>query len=348
MPQLNRRVLVRSLHDISIEEVPVPEPGPGELLVRSSVVGICGSDTHAALGHHPFIDLPYRPGHEVVGVVVATGAGAEGFAPGTRVIVEPNLYCGTCPQCRSGRYNICRQLEVFGCQTPGGMADLFTIPAGRVHRVPEAMSDLQAALVEPLATPVHAVAKAGDLTGRTVAVLGAGPIGLLVVAAARHAGAARIVVTDLLENKRRRAVRLGADDAFPADASDLAARAHAVLDGPADVVFDCVAREQSMAQAIDVVAKGGRIIVVGVGAPGPTPIRLDLVQDREIRVEGTLMYTADDYRTALGLIASGVIDTDAIITATYPLQDAGKAFAASLQPEHVKVLVTVADQEPPQ
>ncbi|WP_031084363.1 zinc-dependent alcohol dehydrogenase [Streptomyces sp. NRRL WC-3549] len=346
MPQPNRRVLVRSIDDISIEEVPAPEPGPDELLVRSTVIGVCGSDTHAALGRHPFISLPYRPGHEVVGVVAAVGEGAEAFAPGTRVLVEPNLYCGTCAQCRSGRYNICRRLEVFGCQTPGGMADVFTIPADRVHRVPEGMSDLQAALVEPLATPVHAVAKAGDLTARTVAVLGAGPIGLLVLAAARHAGAARIVVTDLLENKRQRAVRLGADDALPADAADLAAQAQAVLDGPADVVFDCVAREQSMAQAVDIVAKGGQIVVVGVGAPGPTPIRLDLVQDREIRVEGTLMYTADDYRTALDLITSGAVDTDAIVTATYPLEDAAKAFAASLQPEHVKVLITVAEREP--
>ncbi|MFJ6465942.1 zinc-binding dehydrogenase [Streptomyces sp. NPDC091387] len=345
MHQRNRRVLVRSMDDISIEEVPVPRPGDNELLIRSSVVGICGSDTHAALGHHPFIDLPYRPGHEVVGTVAAVGTGAGDFAPGTRVIVEPNLYCGRCAQCRSGRYNICRELRVFGCQTPGGMADLFTIPADRVHRVPEAMSDLQAALVEPLATPVHAVARAGDLTGRTVAVLGAGPIGLLVLAAARHAGAARIVVTDLLDTKRERAVRLGADGAVPADAAGLAAEARDILDGPADVVFDCVAREQSMAQAIDLVDKGGRIIVVGVGAPGPTPVRLDLVQDREIRIEGTLMYTAEDYRTALGLITSGVIDTDAIITATFPLEDAAKAFAASLAPEHVKVLITVAGPE---
>ncbi|MFC4508559.1 MULTISPECIES: zinc-dependent alcohol dehydrogenase [Streptomyces] len=341
MSQPNRRVLVRSIDDITLEEVPAPVPGDDELLIRSTVVGVCGSDTHAALGHHPFIDLPYRPGHEVVGVVTGAGKGAEDFAPGDRVIVEPNLYCGECAQCRSGRYNICRQLKVFGCQTPGGMADLFTIPADRVHRVPEGMTDLQAALVEPLATPVHAVAKAGDLTGRTVAVLGAGPIGLLVLTAARHAGATRIVVTDLLDTKRDRAVRLGADAGLPADAADLAALADAALGGPADVVFDCVAREQSMAQAIDLVAKGGQIIVVGVGAPGTTPIRLDLVQDREIRIEGTLMYTADDYRTAMSLITSGAIATDDIVTATFPLEDAGKAFAASLDPEHVKVLVTM-------
>ncbi|UYQ60696.1 zinc-dependent alcohol dehydrogenase [Streptomyces peucetius] len=345
MSQQIRRVLVRSIDDITVERVPAPVAGDGELLVRTTVVGVCGSDTHAALGHHPFMDLPYHPGHEAVGVVAAVGpgvvTGTEGFAPGDRVIVEPNLFCGQCPQCRSGRYNICQELQVFGCQTPGAMTDLFTIPADRLHRVPEGMTDTEAALVEPLATPVHAVAKAGDLTGRTVVVLGAGPIGLLVLAAARHAGAAKIAVTDLLAGKRDRALRLGADAVLPADAPDLIAQAHAVLGGPVDVVFDCVAREQSMAQATDLVTKGGRIIVVGVGAAGPTPIRLDLVQDREIRIEGTLMYTAEDYRAAISLISSGAVDTDEIVTAVYALEDAGKAFTASLAPEHVKVLVTV-------
>lgn len=342
MSQQIRRVLVHSIDDIRIEQAPAPVPGDGELLVRSTMIGVCGSDTHAALGHHPFIDLPYHPGHEVVGVVTAAGQGVEDFGPGDRVIIEPNLYCGTCAQCRSGRYNICRELQVFGCTAPGGgMADLFTIPADRVHRIPEGMSDVQAALVEPLATPVHAVAKAGDLTGRTVAVLGAGPIGLLVLIAARNAGAARILVTDLLDHKRDRALRLGADAALAADTPDLAARAHETLGGEVDVVFDCVAREQSMAQATDMITKGGRIIVVGVGAAGGTPIRLDLVQDREIRIEGTLMYTADDYRTAIELISSGKVDAAEIVTSTYPLEQAAKAFAASLDPKQVKVLVAV-------
>jgi L-iditol 2-dehydrogenase len=341
MSQQIRRVLVRSIDDITVEHVPAPTAGAGELLVRTAVVGICGSDTHAALGHHPFMPLPYRPGHEAVGVVVGAGAGTDGFVPGDRVIVEPNLFCGQCPQCRAGRYNICQELKVFGCQTPGAMTDLFTIAADRVHRVPEGMTDVEAALVEPLATPVHAVAKAGDLTGRTVAVLGAGPIGLLVLAAARHAGAAAIAVTDLLPGKRDRALRLGADAALPADAPDLADRVREALGGPVDVIFDCVARERSMAQATDLVTKGGRIIVVGVGAAGTTPVRLDLVQDREIRIEGTLMYTADDYRTAIALIAAGAVDTDEIVTGTFPLEEAAKAFAASISPEHVKVLVTV-------
>ncbi|MFJ8023571.1 zinc-binding dehydrogenase [Streptomyces sp. NPDC096311] len=341
MTESMRRVVVRSIDDIQLEQVSAPAPGDDELLVRSTLVGICGSDVHAALGDHPFIDLPYRPGHEVVGAVVAAGPGAEDFKPGDRIVVEPNLYCGQCPQCLAGRYNICEQLKVFGCQTAGAMADLFTIPADRVHRLPDGMTDRQAALIEPLATPVHAVAKAGDLTGRSVAVLGAGPIGLLTLIAAQYAGAARTVVTDLQPGKLERAQRLGADIILPADAPDLVADARKALDGPIDVVFDCVSRAQSMAQATELVAKGGQIIVVGVGAPGATPIRLDLVQDREIRIEGTLMYTADDYKTAMALISSGAVDTNEVITGVFPLAEAGQAFAAALDPDQVKVLVSV-------
>jgi 2-desacetyl-2-hydroxyethyl bacteriochlorophyllide A dehydrogenase len=347
VPEKIRQVLVRSIDDVTVEQVPVPVPGDGELLVRPSVVGLCGSDTHAALGSHPFIDLPYRPGHEVVGVVAAIGGGVDGLRAGDRVIVEPNLYCGACPQCRTGRYNICQELKVFGCQTPGGMADLFTIAADRVHPVPAGMSDVEAVIVEPLATPVHAVAKAGDLRGRTVAILGAGPIGLLVMLAAKHAGAARILVTDLLASKRERALRMGAHVTLPADDPDCAAFAHGALGGAADVVFDCVAREQSMAQAIDMVAKGGLVVVVGVGAAGGTPVRLDLIQDREIRVEGALMYVADDFRTAISMIAAGAVDIGEMVTATYPLDRAGEAFAASRDPEQVKVLVTVGSSGPP-
>jgi threonine dehydrogenase-like Zn-dependent dehydrogenase len=336
------RVVVAGLDDVTLERVPAPVAGTGEVLVRSTVVGVCGSDMHAALGKHPFIDLPYRPGHEVVGVVTATGDGVAAVAVGDRIVVEPNLYCGECAQCRAGRYNICRKLEVFGCQTPGGLAELFTIPAGRVHVLPDAMTDTQAALIEPLATPLGALAKSGDLRGRTVAILGAGPIGLLLLVAAKHRGASKVVVTDLLESKRARALRLGADAAFPADSADLAERSGETLHGPADVVFDCVSRGPSLAQAVDLVTKGGTVVVVGVGAAGTTPVRVDLIQDREIRLVGSLMYVADNFIEAISLIGAGVVDIAEFVTATFPLHDADKAFAASRDPEQVKVLITVA------
>jgi L-iditol 2-dehydrogenase len=341
MEEHMRRVLVRSIDDVTVERVPVPVPGDGEVLLRTTVSGVCGSDMHAALGSHPFIELPYRPGHELVAVVEATGPGVVGPAPGRRVVVEPNLYCGECAQCGGGRYNICRELKVFGCQTPGGMADRFVIAADRLHTIPDTLSDTAAALVEPLATAVHAVRKAGDLHGHTVAVLGAGPIGLLVLVAARQAGAQRVVVTDLLASKQGRALRVGADAALDANDPGVVDRVHDVLGDPADVVFDCVAREQSLAQAIDLVTKGGQVIVVGVGAPGGTPVRMDLVQDREIRVEGALMYVREDFQASLDMLHAGAVDVSEMITATFPLEQADRAFATCRDPEQVKVLVTV-------
>lgn len=341
MTQHISRVVVTA-DEVGWETVPAPVPGLGEVLVRTSLVGVCGSDMHAALGKHPFIELPYRPGHEVVGVIAATGSGVEGVGVGDRIVVEPSLYCGTCAQCRSGRYNICRQLKVFGCQVPGGLAELFTISADRVHVLPDGMSDTQAALIEPLATPLAAVSKAGNLRGRTVAILGAGPIGLLLLIAAKHQGAARVVVTDLLETKRARALRLGADAVFPGDSPDLVTAACDALGGPADVVFDCVSRESSLAQAVDLVTKGGLAVVVGVGLPGTTPVRIDLIQDREIRLEGSLMYVAADFTKAMSLIGSGAVAAGEFITATFQFHEADKAFAASRDPEQVKVLITVA------
>ena len=173
--------------------------------------GVCGSDTHAWHGRHPFIALPYAPGHEVVGVVEEVSEGATSVAVGQRVVVEPTLPCWDCKQCHAGHENLCEHLTFFGCVHPqGGMAELFTIRVDRLHVVPDELDDRQAVLIEPLATPVHAARLAGPLQGKTVAVLGAGTIGLMVLAVALHRGASRVVVTDVLDSKRRRALDLGA------------------------------------------------------------------------------------------------------------------------------------------
>ena len=344
-PTAMRQIVVNSAQDIRVERVPWPgAPGEHEVLVRSRLVGICGSDTHACAGKHPFIALPYRPGHEVVGVVGAVGPGVSDLAEGDRVVLEPNLVCGKCRQCRDGRYNICRELAVFGCQTVGAMADAFVIPRDRLHRVPDGVSDELAALVEPLATPVHAVRRAGVGKGSRVAVLGAGPIGLLCLVAARAAGAEVVVVTDVLKNKLERAQRLGADAALDAAAPDLVDQARRALgagtDEGADVVLDCVSGQGSMTQAIELVDKGGTVMVVGIAA-GPTTIPLHLVQDREIAVIGSLMYVHDDVRRAIDLLAGGAVAAEDLVTSTFPLERAAEAFAASIAPDQLKVLVSV-------
>jgi 2-desacetyl-2-hydroxyethyl bacteriochlorophyllide A dehydrogenase len=325
--------------------VRAPSAAPGEVLVRATVVGICGSDLHAALGRHPFIPLPYRPGHEVVGVVESVGEGVDETWRGRRVVLEPNLYCGQCAPCVEGRYNICERLDVFGCQTPGGMTDLFAVPVHRLHVLPDNLSDTAAALVEPLSTPVRAVRRAGDVTGRRVVVLGAGPIGVMVLLSALRAGAASVVVADLVASKRERALRFGAAGVFDASAPDAVAQARALLGGPADVVFDAVARDSSIAQGIDLLRKGGKLVVIGVSA-GATPVPLDLVQDRELDILGTLMFVGEDMREAIAMLAEGAVPVQDMITATFDITRAGEAFAASADPEQLKVLVTVGAPEP--
>jgi threonine dehydrogenase-like Zn-dependent dehydrogenase len=235
-------------------------------------VGICGSDLHAFDGRHPFIRLPVVPGHEVAGIVDAVGPGAGGFQAGDRVLLEPNLVCGRCFYCTSGRYNLCEKLQVVGCQTAGALAEAFVAPAGRLHHVPEGMSWTAAALVEPLATATHAARVAGNLNGAAVAVLGAGSIGLLTMLSARAAGATTVVMTDLVEARRWAALELGATAAVdPADPAAAEAIRSALPHRP-DVVFDCVANESTLNHAIGLAEKGGTVIVIGVPS-GPARSR---------------------------------------------------------------------------
>lgn len=350
----NRYAVVGGIDRVWLEDGPLPEVGPSQVRVRSVLVGICGSDLHAAHGEHPFMALPYQPGHEAVGVVDAVDEQVTGVSPGDRVLVEPNLACGHCRTCRAGRYNICEHLAVFGCQTPGAMADFFVVPADRLHPVPEEMSDEAAALVEPLATPVHAVRLAAGvdagsgtsgLTGRSVVVLGAGTIGLLTLVAARESGARSVVVTDLRTDRLARATRLGADAAVAADSPDAVAEIQQQLGGPADVVFDCVAGQSSMAQAVSLVGKGGTVMVVGVPT-GPVTVPLHLVQDRELTIRGALMYVAEDVRAAVRILNSGRVRVADLITDVFPLEQVQAAFARADSQAGAKVLVRVSQPTP--
>ena len=334
-----RRVRVFADRGVTVETVPIPEPTADEVLVRSTSIGVCGSDTHALHGRHPFIALPYAPGHEVVGVVEGLGANLNTLSVGQRVVVEPTLPCWHCKQCRNGRENLCENLQFFGCvYDQGGMADYFTIPANRLHVVPDNLDDRQAILIEPLSTPVHAARLAGPLDGKTVAILGAGTIGLLLLATVLHHGARRVVVTDMLDTKRERAIRLGAHAALDAAQPDIAQAIREALGESADVVFDCVANQHTVTQAVTAALKGGTVVVVGVSA-GPVTIDLPLIQDLQVRIQGSATYLPEDYQEAINIITAGTVMPDDFITATYPLDQAAAAFAASDSGENIKVTV---------
>ncbi|HEX8094743.1 zinc-dependent alcohol dehydrogenase [Jatrophihabitans sp.] len=335
-----RQVIVTSEHGARVRRAPVPVPAPGEALVRMTAVGICGSDTHALHGRHPFIPLPYAPGHEVLGVVEEVADGVRRVSAGQRVIVEPTLPCWACKQCLAGRVNLCENLRFFGCiYDQGGMADYFTIPADRLHVVPDQLEDRQAILVEPLSTPVHAARLAGPLDGKAVVIIGAGTIGLLLLAIVLRHGARRVVVTDMLQDKRRRALRLGAHAVIDAGGPDVSGAVREALGESADVVFDCVANQYTVDQSVSLALKGGTVVIVGVPT-GRVSVPLPEIQDMQVRIQGSATYLPEDYAEAMATLLAGQVRPDDIITATFPLDRVGDAFAAATSGQHIKVILT--------
>jgi 2-desacetyl-2-hydroxyethyl bacteriochlorophyllide A dehydrogenase len=341
IPSTLMRQVVVAPGAIEVVRAEIPRPGTGQVLVRSVLAGVCGSDTHAAAGLHPWISLPFVPGHEVVGVVAETGAGVSSIQPGRRVMVEPYLPCWNCKQCLRGLQNICENLGFLGCGDPqGAMADYFTVDARRIHVIPDELDDRAAALIEPLSTPVHAVRLAGGVGGRTVAVLGAGTIGLLLLRAVVSQGAKHVVVTAPRAERRRLALSLGADAAVDAMAEDAVEQVRAALGESADVVFDCVANESTTRQAIGMADKGGTVVVVGVPS-GAVQLPLQLVQDRQIRIQGSATYLPEDVADSIELLTSGVVRADDFVTSVVPMESVAEAFEQAASPEHIKVLVDI-------
>ena len=319
-----KRVLVTP-SGVEVVSAEVPVPRPGEVLVRTAVAGICGSDVHALHGLHPFITLPYPPGHEVCGTVEGTGQ---------RVTIEPFLPCWECKQCRAGRQNVCERLRFFGCaHDQGGMASYFTVDERRLHAIPDSLDWRTAAFIEPLGTPVHAARLAGGLAGRSVAILGAGTIGLLTLQVARAQGASKVVMTARSARSRERAARFGPDAIVDAS-SDV----RAALGESADVVFDCVATQATTTQALNLANKAGTVIVVGVPAADVT-VPLPMIQDSQLRIQGSATYLPADFAEAISLLVTGAVDVSAMATSVRPLAEAAAGFAEAASGAHIKVLL---------
>ena len=329
---------------IIIEDIDVPSPRPGQVRVAVRVCGICGTDVHAFQGHHPFISAPIVPGHEFSGEIDALGQGVKGLAVGQKVTVEPSLVCGECEACRSGRYNICENLRVLGCQADGAMAEMVSVPAEKIIRLPEDMSYEQGALIEPTAVAVHALRRADLSRVERLLVIGSGPIGLQTLQVAHAWRIPIIVATDIVDSKLTKASELGATYAINVSRMTLVDFFVEEFGkpNPMDLVMECVGTEATLLQAIESVKKKGQIVIVGVPPTDPK-IRLSWVQDRELELLGTLMYTRSDFEEARDLIATGRVQTEPLITARYPLEHVNESMDELLiHPEHnVKTLITV-------
>jgi 2-desacetyl-2-hydroxyethyl bacteriochlorophyllide A dehydrogenase len=332
-----RRVHVTADGTLQVEAVGIPDPAEGEALLELESAGICGSDLHAVRGHHPFVELPFNPGHEVVGRVLQSRS--ELVSTGERVVIEPTLPCGECKMCRTDRGNICPYRGFFGSNQPqGGMADFMTIRADRLHLIPDDLPPEAAAMIEPLATPVHALRLVGGVEGRTVAVLGAGSIGLTTLIAAREAGARTVAVTDVNERKLAQARRLGADHTVSATESDYPRTVAKLVGETVDVVIDCVSIESTVSAAITMVDRGGTVVHLGV-PPGPMTVDLPYIQENQIRLQGSTVYTGDDFRAAIAIAARRSPDLAGLVSAMVDLDHVAEGFELARRPDTIKVLV---------
>lgn len=197
--------------EITFREVPVPEITADQVLIKIMKIGVCGSDIHVYHGKHPFTKYPVTQGHEVSGEIVKLGEHVTGFSIGQKVTIQPQVVCGKCYPCRHGKYNLCEELKVMGFQTTGTASEFFAVDAKKVTVLPEKMSYDEGAMIEPLAVAVHAVKRAGDVKGMKIAVLGAGPIGILVAQTAKGLGAESVMITDVSDLRLQKAKECGVD-----------------------------------------------------------------------------------------------------------------------------------------
>jgi threonine dehydrogenase-like Zn-dependent dehydrogenase len=310
---------------IELRDVPAPSAGAGEVLLRIRRIGVCGSDVHVFHGRHPYTSYPVVQGHEFSATVQGVGEAVTGLRAGMKVTAMPQIVCGRCGPCLRGDWHICDKLRVWGFQAPGVGQELFAAPAGSIVPLPEGFTLEQGAMVEPAAVAVHAVGRAGNVTGANVVVLGAGPIGNLVAQAARAQGA-NVLIADLSDHRLGVARECGLERTTNPKAETLGEASKRVF-GPAgfSLAVECVGVEATICAAVESIQKGGTIVVVGVFGQKPR-VDIGLVQDRELNIRGTLMYQRRDYEKAIELIGAGKIATGPLESVHFPFEQYPAAY----------------------
>ena len=311
---------------IEFREIETPVPKAGEVLIRIMKIGVCGSDIHVWHGKHPLTSYPVTQGHEVSGEIAALGAGVENLEVGQKVTIQPQVVCGKCYPCRHGKYNLCETLKVMGFQTTGVASEYFAVDAAKVTPLPQEMSFDEGAMIEPLAVAVHAVRKFGNMRGMRVAVLGAGPIGILVAQAAKGMGAESVLITDISDLRLEKARQCGVDFCVNTCEADFG-EALVSSFGPdkADVIYDCAGNNVTMGQAIRCARKGSTIILVAVFV-GMAEVDLAVLNDHELDLNTTMMYRNEDYLEAIELVRAGKVDLKPLISKHFAFRDYAEAY----------------------
>ena len=323
---------------IELKEVPVPAPGPGEVLLRVRACGICGSDLHFYRGELPMIPT-ISPGHEFAGEVAEVGEGVQGIAPAQRVVAEPLRTCRECSYCRTGNYEICPERVLLGTFAPGALAEYVTVPAYTLYSLPDALDYELAALVEPLAVTVHGLHLVGLSSGERVVVLGSGSIGILATLAARALGAAEVIATFRYEHQAQAVLAAGASRAVPeGEAAGLA-------NEKPDMVVEAVGgHADTLNQAIGLVRPGGRVAVLGLFTR-PAQVNALALMLNEVRAVGGITYCRpdqdSDFDTALRIIEADPERARGMVSHRFPLPQVDEAFRTANDKSTASVKVQV-------
>ena len=321
-------------------DVPVPVPGPDELLVRVEACGVCGTDRHLLHGEFPSAP-PVTLGHEFCGIVEATGSEVTGWRTGVRITGDPNIACGRCAPCLMGRVNLCRNLRAIGIHRDGGFADYVLVPQGQAFELPATLPAEHGAFCEPLACCLHGIDMAEIRAGSSVVVLGGGVIGLLVVQLARLAGANRVVLSTRQASRRALAESLGATGSVDPTAGDVVSAITGpagLLPGGADVVIECAGVAETVEQSVDLVRPGGTVVILGVMPQGQkVSIEPFSLLVREVKLVSSFI-NPFVHRRAADLLASGSIKVAPLISRRVGLDEIPDVVANPPRGGEVKVL----------
>lgn len=331
---------------VEVRDLPVPEVGDADILVKLRCGSVCGSDVHIYewTAGYDWLPLPVTLGHEFSGEVVKIGPQVRMVAVGDRITALPVMPCSRCDFCRIGKGDACISKMVLGLLSPGAFSEYIRITAGaNIFKIPDKVSDEAASLCEPLAVAMHAVELAAIKPGQTAAVLGPGPIGLLTLQVLKASGASVVMVAGTGVDKKRLAVarKLGADVILDVEKEDPVKKVAEItgggFGGGLDVVFEASGNPKSVPQAINMVRGGGKVVLIGIHPTTAEFSPTDLVRGRKSLI-GAYAYEPETWQRGLALLASGRITVEPMITHKLPLSEATKGFELAVHKEAAKVL----------
>jgi len=345
-----RASVLHGAKDLRIEQLPRPKPGPGMVLLRVRQVGICGSDMHYYEHGCCGAFVPNRPfilGHELTAEVAEIAPDVTHPAIGSRVTVNPARACGFCDDCKAGRGNLCRKTIMLGSAsttppTDGAFAEFVTVRADQCHVLPPHMSDGLGAMMEPFAVALHALKQAGSVAGKRVLVTGGGPIGLLVLIAARAFGATPVALSDVVAGRREAALKHGADFVLDPTNNDLSEQVRSLTGTGFDVIFEASGAPPALRQAFDLVRRGGTIVQIGTLGADDVLLPANQIMANEIRFIGSFRY-GNVFDEAIRLVESGRVNLEPLISEIFPLEKFPEAMQrAFAKDDVVKVQIQVS------